>query len=325
MNVLVTGGLGVNGSWVTKKLVERGHTPIVFENRADTSLLGDAAEEVEIVRGDVTDRAALEEAMRKHDVQRVVHMAALIQGFQQKQLEAFRVNALATVLLLEAARNVGVERVVFTSSRAVYGEVGGEFGHPTYRPIGEDHPFNPRLVYDVCKVASEGMGRNYAEAFGLQFIALRFAAIFGPGKTQRHGGFSVLSSLIEDPLAGRLVRVRRGGDQRDDVIYVDDAAEATVLATLHERPAYTEYNISRGIGTTLGDLADAVRRVVPGADIEIGPGLDYMGVGVNYYAIMDNARAREDLGFQPRFSLRSAVEHYAAAVRELRLVSEGSA
>jgi UDP-glucose 4-epimerase len=183
--------------------------------------------------------------------------------------------------------------------------------------VHEDDPQRPTLVYDVCKGAAEGIGRNYARDHDLEFIALRFSQIYGPGKVARHGNYGVLSRIIEGPVHGEAVDIPQGGDQRDDMIYVDDVAEGTVLAALHERPRYTEYNISRGTGTTLRDLADVVRATVPGARIRIGGGLDYLGFGVNYSCIMDNTRAREDLGFRPKFDLAGGVHDYVAEMKRL--------
>jgi UDP-glucose 4-epimerase len=320
MKILLTGGLGVNGAWVTRKLVERGYRPIVLENRIDLSLVGsDLASGIEVVEADITDRDGLAGVLSEHKIQRIVHMAALITGIQADMQKGFDVNAAGTVNVLEAASRAGVERIVYTSSRSAYGHIDGPKAHPIYEPITEDHPQRPFLVYDVCKVASEGMGRNYARMRGLQFVALRFAQIFGPGKLQRHGPYGLFSQLVESPLAGRPVKIPRGGDQRDDVIYVDDIAEAIVQAVLHPRPSYDAYNISRGVGTTLHDFADAVRKVVPNAQIEIGGGLDYHGLGACYCGIMDNTRASVDLGFRPRFDLDSGVAHYIETMRKLQL------
>ncbi len=320
MNILLTGGLGVNGAWVTRKLVERGYRPVVVENRIDLSLIGDEiARKIELIEADIVDLENMVQIFDKYKIQRVVHMAALITGIQAELLKGFEVNATGTVKVLEAATKTGVERVVYTSSRAAYGHIDGRNAHPHYEPITEDHPQRPFLVYDVCKVACEGMGRNFARMRGLQFVALRFAQIYGPGKLQRHGPYGLFSQLVESPLAGKPVKIPRGGDQRDDVIYVDDIAEAIVLAVLHPRPGYDVYNISRGVGTTLHDFADAVRKVVRSADIEIGGGLDYHGLGANYCGIMDNTRARSDLGFEPKFDLTRGVVHYVETMQKLHL------
>jgi UDP-glucose 4-epimerase len=320
MNILLTGGLGVNGAWVTRKLVERGYRPVVLENRIDTSLIGDdIAQKVELIEADIRNSQALASIFQSRKIQRVIHMAALITGIQTDIQSGFQVNAGGTVNVLEAATTTGVERIVYTSSRGVYGHIDGPQAHPNYEAITEDHPQRPFLVYDVCKAVSEGLGRNYARMRGLQFVALRFAQIYGPGKLQRHGPYGIFSRLIENPVAAKPVKIPRGGDQRDDVIYVDDIAEAIVVAAFHSRPSYEAYNISRGIGTTLHDFADAVRKVLPNSEIEIGPGLDYHGLGANYCGIMDNTRARDDLGFVPKYDLAHGVSHYVETMRQLRL------
>ncbi len=319
MNILVTGGLGVNGSWVTKKLADRGITPVVLDARADFSLIGpDYEKRIVFVQGSVSDEDLVARTIKQHGVSCIIHLAAMV-GHPDDPVGVFRINAYATVQLLEAARKAGIRRFVFTSSRAVYGALEGDAAHPVYKPVKEDHPLRPVHVYDVCKVSSEGMGRCYADQFGMEFVALRFATIFGPGKTVRHKKFAILSRIIEAPLHREPVRIARGGDQRDDVIYADDVAEAVVTAALHSKPRYTEYNISHSRGTTLHDLAAAVRKHVPGADIEIAPGLDYIDSGVNYAGVLDNSRAKEDLGFVPRFNLDSAVGDYIEKMKLLGL------
>ena len=316
MSMLVTGGLGVNGAPVLRKLVERGHEVVVIDARKDLSLLdAKTIASLKIVVGDCTDSEFVTAILRQNRIETIVHMAAIVAEAQQMPLEAFRVNAYGTVKLLDAACANGVKRFIFTSSRGVYGQQEGESSHPTYRPIHEDDPLRPARVYDVCKVSAEGMGRNYARLQNIEFIALRFATIFGPGKTLRHKNYGILSQIIEQGLAGEPVRIAKGGDQKDDIIYVEDAAEAIFAATLHPKPAHDTFNISHGVGVTLHDLADAVRTINPKADIEIGPGLNYMGWDVNYSGVMDNSRAAADLNFRPRFTLEVAVADYAERIR----------
>lgn len=152
MNILVTGGLGVNVAWVTARSVAAGLTPVVFESREDFSLLPDGVRErIVLVLGDVRDPVSLEAAMRIHRIQRVIHMAAVIDG-QPDPAQAFAVNAGGTVNVLQAAVCRGAEWVVYTSSRAIYGHVDDASSHPTYAPITEDHCQQPRRVYDVTKL-----------------------------------------------------------------------------------------------------------------------------------------------------------------------------
>jgi UDP-glucose 4-epimerase len=321
VNVLITGGLGVNGSSVTRRLREKGHLPVVLENRPDTSLVADIAADIAVVNGDVTDLEGLVAVLRDHAIERIVHMAALMPGqVQADPFLGFTVNAMGAVTVFEAARRAGVSRVVFTSSKAAYGEiVASEHRHPNYQPIREDHPSRPVLVYDVCKVAAEGMGRHYRRDHGIEYAALRFGTIFGPGKLVRHGKVSILSQIVENAAAGRPTRIAQGGDQRDDMVYVEDVAAGVVAAVLADRLDHDTYNIGSGRGSTLHDFADAVRANIPDADIEIGPGLDYLQMGVDYYSVFDLARARADLGYDPQFDLADGVQHYLKTMQRVGL------
>jgi nucleoside-diphosphate-sugar epimerase len=109
--------------------------------------------------------------------------------------------------------------------------------------------------------------------------------------------------------------IDRGAEQRDDIIYAADMADGVVLATESDLPGFRTYNISRGVATTLGELADAVRRAIPDADITIGPGLDYMHAPEQWYGPLDNTLARRELGFEPRFDLDRLVADYIARSR----------
>jgi UDP-glucose 4-epimerase len=313
VRILITGGLGVNGCWATQRLVAEGHAVAVLDRRAELDVLGPAAGSVTFFEADITDEGSLTRAFTRFRPDVVVHMAALV-GAQDPRA-TFEVNAGATVLLLEVARRTGVRRVVFTSSRAVYGNVTGAGGHPGYRPVTESAPFDPVRAYDVAKIAAEGMGQVYQRSYGLEFTALRFASIFGPGKNVRHAATSIYSTMIDDAAAGEPVRIERGGNQRDDVIYVEDVAQAIALAATADGPLSPAYNISRGEGTTLHDLAAAIRASLPDADITIGPGLDYFGLGVQYYSVLDNSLARRELGYRPQFDLTSGVARYLQVTR----------
>jgi UDP-glucose 4-epimerase len=322
MNVLVTGGLGVNGSWVTRKLVERGLRPVVLDLRADFSLLGtDLVNRIQFIECDIGDVERISQIMGAERIDSVVHMAAAVGHgvVDPDPKRTFDLNTYATVKLLEASKLARVKRLVFTSSRAVYGAISGEHAHPTYMPVDEDFPLRPRTLYDSCKVASEAIGRAYAAAGDMTFASLRFATIYGPGKTLRHNAFGVVSRIIEQPINGKAVSIERGGDQRDDLIFAEDAAEGVVLTLLSERLGYSEYNISTGTLHSLSDVAEAVKKHVPSAEISIGAGLNFFGDGPNYSCLLDNRRAVEDLGFRPEASLDVTIGRYYEAMQALSL------
>jgi UDP-glucose 4-epimerase len=322
VTVLVTGGMGVLGSMVTEELVDRGERAVLYARHLDASLLGqNLLPRVEYVQGDVLELPALVHAIRRHQVTRIVHMAALLIGeCQANPYRGFKVNAEGTVNVLEAARMTDVERVVYTSSKSVYGAVPPPYGHPTYRPIPEDGPKNPVRVYDVTKLAGEHMGLNYASTFGLDVVILRFASTFGPGKLVRHGPVSWHSRLVEHAMAGQPARLPQGGDQPDDMIYHRDIAHAIVLACYAGGLTDRVFNVGRGEPSTMREFADAVRRVIPNATIEVGAGLDYYGSGIPYYSVYDISRARQQLAFTPRFDMEAGVRDYVDTMRRLGLM-----
>ncbi|MDP2659928.1 MAG: NAD-dependent epimerase/dehydratase family protein, partial [Dehalococcoidia bacterium] len=234
----------------------------------------------------------------------------------------FEVNATGTVNILEASRLAGVERVVFTSSKAVYGPIRGEHAYPTYKPLGEDHPKNPISVYDVCKVASEGMGMNYHRNYGLDFIALRFASIYGPGKLARHGAIAQHSKIIENSMLGKPATVAKGAQERDDMIYVKDVAQGIVKACLAKGVEHRAFNIGTGKGVTLVDMAEAVKKIYPNAQIEIGPGLNYIGWDESYFSIFDISKARDELGYEPRYGVEEGVADYIETMKRLNIPAQ---
>jgi UDP-glucose 4-epimerase len=320
MRVMVTGGLGVNGAWVVRELLAGGHDPVAVDVQADFRLLPDLEGQIEFEQLDVRDLDGLERVMRSRDVECVAHLAALIPADRDPHA-GFEINAMGTVNVLEAARRSEVRRVAFTSSKAVYAAMTGRHGHPEYVPIDESHPRAPfpRLrVYSASKILAEEAGCQYADAYGLEFLALRFAAIYAPGKHDRQANIGVLATIVENAMRGEPVRVEHGGDQGDDMMYVKDVANAVVRACVAERPRNWAFNVGTGTASTLREFADAVRAAVPGADIEVGAGFDHLGLGP-MYCVMDISRARDELGYEPRYGLREGVADYVATARALGL------
>lgn len=318
MKIVVTGGLGVNGAFVTRELVNRGHEVIVVDRQEDISLLGPIACDVELHNTDIMDREAMSELIASRKVDGIIHMAALISGLQEDPLKGFTVNGLGAVQLMDVAYKAGVRRFVYTSSRAVYGNILREYAFPNYKPVTEDHPLEAHSVYDVTKLSGEMMGRNYAK-LGLEFVALRFATIYGPGKLARHGPMGILSRIIENGMLGVPLELPQGGDERDDIIYAGDVGRSCVAAMENENPSFDAYNISSGTGVTLEEFAGAVKSCVPNVDFKIGPGLDFFNAGVRYAGVLDNSRAKSDLEFTLKYDLRSGVDAYIASMEELGL------
>jgi len=322
MNILVTGGLGVNGAWVTRQLLTEGHRPIVYDSNTDLSLVADLVEKLDIVKGDVLDLQAIINILKEYRIKRIIHLAALMPAaIRLNPVMGFKVNALGTVNVLEAARIAEVERVVYASSKGLLSPATGENGYPTYKPINESfptYPKGPNIVYGACKIASELMGISYADSHYFEFIALRFATIYGMGKSARHGTIAIHGKMIENAMLGKLTTVPKGGDEKDDMMYVKDCANAIVLACFAKNVKHHIFNIGTGGAYTLHDFANSIKRIFPESSFDIGPGFDYMNIP-GTYLVMDFSRAKEELGYTPKFSLDEGVEDYVKSMRELNI------
>ncbi len=157
----------------------------------------------------------------------------------------------------------------------------------------------------------------YHTTFGLDVGILRFATTFGPGKTERHGNMGVTSQIIEAPASGRPFVLKQGGDERDDFIYNKDSALGIYLATVAPKLPSRIYNIGSGVGRTLNDFAYVLRNRIPGADVTIGPGLNFLGSLHPQAGIYDVTRAREELGFTPQYDLDRAIGDYLERMNRL--------
>jgi UDP-glucose 4-epimerase len=323
MNILVTGGLGINGVWTVRELLDKGHKPIVFENRMDPSLIPDIAKKVDIVLGDILDVRSILRVLKEYKIKRIIHLAAVMsQETEANPCKGFEVNALGTVNILEAARVIDVERVVFASSKAALGAIKGQYASPKYKPVSESYPVGQSSVYSAGKVASELMGNTYAKLFGLEFVAFRFATIWAPGKAAsgRYEAYAVQGKMINNAMRGEPTIIPEGGDARDDMLYVKDVAHALVLGCLADCVPHQLYHIGTGVAYTLHQFAKSIKELYPDAIFQIGPGLDYKG-GHGQYCAMDFSLAKKDLGYTPRFSLSDGIRDYVEEVKRLEIES----
>jgi UDP-glucose 4-epimerase len=319
MRVLITGGMGVIGAEASRKFVREGHRPVLYSRHRDESLIRDVVDKVDIELGSILDRARLAEVFKSRGITHVVHTAAYISALSAKHpAESVEINVMGTVNLLETARAANVERVVYTSAKGVYGPFIGDYGAPTYKLITEDQPKEPKRIYDSAKL----MGENatlYWGTLGLDVVVLRFATTYGPGKTARHGNMGVTSQIIERPASGQPFHLAQGGDERDDFIYNKDSALGIYLATMAKNLNSRVFNIGTGVGVTLKDVAAILRRHLPDAVIEVGPGLNFLGAAYPMYGIYDISRARNELGYRPQFDLERGVADYLESLQRLKL------
>ena len=318
MKVLITGGMGVIGAETSRKFVKEGHRPVVFARHRDDSLIGDILDRIDFEQGDVLDMPRVLQAIKKHKVTHVVHAAAFVGAVSaQNPALSIQVNVMGLVNVLEAARALDVQRVVFTSAKGVYGPITGEYGSPIWKPIPEDMPKQPKRIYDSAKFMGENVCIYYSDNMGLDTVSLRFASTYGPGKTARHGPMAVMSRIVENPAHGLPFKLERGGDDKDDFIYNKDSARGVYLATVAGKLKHRVFNIGTGTGVTLKDFAAVIKKHIPTAQMDIGGGLNFYGFPYPATGIYDISRAREEWGYRPEFDLERGIADYLESLKRL--------
>jgi nucleoside-diphosphate-sugar epimerase len=295
---MVTGGLGYCGRHVVAALAARGEH-VVSYNR---DYAEGAPEHVTLVQGELYDVPRLLTVMKQHDVVRIVHTAAMSHPDLSIEfpIATFQANVEGTVNLLDAARIAEIRRVVYFSSETVYGHIDG--------PVREDAPLHPTTPYGVTKVTGELLSDVYNGLYGMDIICLRFSEVYGPGnKMPTALRDMLLAGIHEQPF-----RMPDGGDHPFQFIHVDDVVRATVCALDCVAPGIRVFNITGGSQVTLRDAVELVRRAVPGADIEVGPGfwhLDRQGE-------WDIAAAERELAYKPQITLEAGIASYAEWLKD---------
>ena len=317
-SVLVTGGAGFIGSWVTRKLTEQGVRVVAYSRQPSTALLKDIADRVEFVAGDVLDLPGLIHAIRHYRVDRVIHLSTLLIGaLEANPFLGYRVNVDGAMNVFEACRLMNVKRVVYISSRAVYDIARDEYAHPTYKPIDEDYPKQPRNVYGATKLFMENMGLNYHRIHGLDFIALRFAITWGPGKQARHASLNT-NKIIESAMLGKSLKINQDVDQLDDTIYVKDISNGIVLACFAENLQHRIFHLGTGKGETLRHAIDIIGKILGNVPVEIGTAPTNATTSTLAHYVFNIDRACRELGYTPQYDLEAGIRDYIETITASR-------
>ncbi len=263
MKILVTGGAGFIGAHLVAAALAAGDEVVALDNMR-RGVRAKLPDEAQFVEGDIRDRDTVALAMR--GVQRVYHLAAQsnVLGAVTDTDYSFTSNVVGTYNVLVAARDAGVERVVFTSSREVYGEV-------ERLPVSEDRPMDPKNAYGASKVAGEVYCRTFQNTYGLDVSVLRLANVYGPGDRDR-----VIPIWLDRARRGEDLEIY-GGAQVFDLVTVD-LVVAALRRAAEESLGGRVVNVGSGVGTPLRDLANRIARlpsrevglrVLPARSIEV--------------------------------------------------------
>ena len=352
--ILITGGCGFIGRHVTEELREQGYGVRILDSLID-QVHSDAAAAVpggvDLIRADVRDKAALVEAL--DGIDGVIHLAAEV-GVGQSMYEIARYvggNDLGTAVLLEAMIDMPVRRIVVASSMSVYGEglyytsagdsidsvrrrsvdikagrwdpVGPDGSGLVPAPTDEQKPVDLASIYALTKYAQERAVLIFGEAYGVDAVALRLFNVFGPGQALSNPYTGVLANFASRLINGQRPMIFEDGRQRRDFVHVRDVARAFRLALEQREAAGHVINIGSGNAYAIADVATMLARAMGVPQLEP----DIMGKarsGDIRNCFADISKARDLLGFEPRFRLEDCLDELADWVRQAQAVDRGA-
>jgi UDP-glucose 4-epimerase len=253
--IVVTGGAGFIGSHLVDRLVEAGGSEIVIldnlrRGRLENLRAHRAEPRLDFIHGDVRDAATVAAALQGADT--VYHLAAqsTVMGAVDDLDYSFETNVIGTFNVLRTASEAGTRRLIFASSREVYGD-------PIDLPVAEDQPLLAINSYGASKVMGEAYCRAFRRTFGLHCVILRLANVYGPRDTGR-----VIPLWIERAAAGDVLNLY-GGKQLIDFVWIDQVVEALIRAAEIPGPL-PSINVGSGTGTRIIDLARRIIRLCGG-------------------------------------------------------------
>ncbi len=299
--VLVTGGAGFIGSHVVDRLAEMGVEVLVVDNlfTGKVENLQKALEHgnVRFFEGDIRDGGIVERVVG--EVEAVVHLAAIasVPFSVENPVLTNDVNVGGTLNLLDACVRKDVQRFVFVSSCAVYGE-------PSYLPVDEEHPVKPLSPYAASKVSAEVYCEVFGRVYGLGVVVLRLFNVYGSRQRGEDDYSGVISKFLKNMACGRPLVVFGDGEQTRDFVHVDDVVDAVLLALESEGAVGEVFNVGSGRSVSVNELVGVMGEVF-GVEVEVV--YEKERAGDIRASCSDISKAQRILGYRPRVTLESGL------------------
>ena len=295
MKVLVTGGAGFIGSHVSKLLLDQRHSVTVLDNLSHGQVQA-VDPRANFILADLLNQKKLEQILPAHDI--VIHMASFIEVDQsvKKPVEFVENNIVGTVKLLEAMKNSGIKKIIFSSSACVY-------GRPFKLPITEDDPQSiPENPYGLTKVTMEQLCILYHRLFGFDVIILRYFNPYGPGELHNPETHAI-PNFIKATLSKKSIPLFWKGEQVRDFVYINDLAKAHILplnlSGLHI------YNVGTETGVKVIDVIKIIFELI-GYEVPLNDKGERKGDINNLVASAQ--KIKKELGWKAEVSLEEGLK-----------------
>lgn len=310
MRVAIIGGTGQIGVATASLLRQRGVETILVSRTKPAATLTTS----DWVMADITDESSVLSALKEARPQRVLDLAALLQfACEQDPAAAIHVNVGGTLNVLEACRKLSVDRIVFGSSIAVYGERSD-------RMHEDDARLDNPSLYGLTKLLGEALGTRYEMTHGMRFLALRYSGVFGGHEAATSGMSLVRSKILRSALGSDVSIHEASGGEFIHLTHIGDAAEATCAALLSRNPSHAVYNIAGPHQNymRLRDFHALLRQAVPGCGDVIWTGK------ARQAGLVDTSRLRKDLKFSPRITITKKLLRTFALEMQMQVEADTS-
>lgn len=294
--VLVTGGAGFIGSHLVDKLIEQGHQVVVIDNLS-TGRKENLNPRAKFYELDICD-SKISQIFQEEKPEIVFHLAAQIDVRKSVKdpIENAKINILGTLNILENCRKTSVKKFIFASSG------GAIYGDTDIVPTSEANPENPESPYGIAKLTVEKYLYFYKKSFNLNYIALRFANVYGPRQNSKGEG-GVIAIFCDKMLKNEEVIINGDGEQSRDFVYIDDAVEAVILAIESKKSGF--YNIGTAKETSINEIFRKIKELTNSNCKEIhGPAKP----GEQKRSCLDYSKAEKELNWQPKYSLEEGLK-----------------
>lgn len=297
MRILVTGGAGFIGSHTVDALIARGRYEVVVLDDLSSGKRQRLDDRARLHRADIRDAGAVRRVMEQERPEVIVHLAAQMDVRRSVADPVFdaQVNLMGFLNLMEAGRQNGVCRVVFASTG------GAIYGEQRNFPCDEQHPLHPVSPYGVAKAATEKYLFFYRAQYGIDYVALRYANVYGP-RQDPHGEAGVVAIFCGRILHGQPVTIFGDGEQTRDYVFVGDVVRANLAAV--ESQVSGAFNIGTGIETNVNQLYETLAAF---AGSSRPPEYAPARPGEQRRSVISAARAQRKLGWRPEVALRDGL------------------
>ena len=303
MKILVTGGAGFIGSHLVDRLLLEGHEVTVVDNLS-TGKRRNINKAASFYKLDIQS-SRLEKVFRNERPSLVMHLAAQmdVRRSVEDPIYDAQANILGTLNLMEQAFKHGTRKVIFSSSG------GAIYGEQELFPAPEGHPTRPLSPYGISKLSGEHYLSYYQRVSGIQYVSVRYANVYGP-RQDPEGEAGVVAIFIQKMLNSEQAVINGNGRQTRDFVYVEDVVEANLAVMGQEVQGI--YNVGTGEETTINSLFSIVKELTGSEFHEVhGPAKK----GEQARSVVDAAKLRNELGWEPRVTLRDGLKKTVAYFR----------